>query len=198
MNAIGQLNPDQTSLVVNIIKSIEKAVGMTRKYLDLSRIEKGELQVHLRELDLIQEVVKPLLEEFAETLAARKIVLDNQLPPTLPFKGDKDLLQVVFKNLIDNAIKYGKTDGTIKLRFTPGTPLLQFEVWNQGDNYSEIQLAQMFDKFVRLRRSEGLTQGTGLGLFITRDIIRKHGGEIRAECKGDQWIGFVFTLPSPS
>jgi two-component system heavy metal sensor histidine kinase CusS len=58
-------------------------------------------------------------------------------------------------------------------------------------------VAQIFDKFVRLRHAEGLAQGTGLGLFITRDIIRKHGGDIRAECAGGGWVRFIFTLPSP-
>jgi K+-sensing histidine kinase KdpD len=69
------------------------------------------------------------------------------------------------------------------------------DVWNQGENLSGDQLAQIFDKFVRLRRREGLVQGTGLGLFITREIIRKHGGDIQAHCEGDNWIKFCITLP---
>lgn len=195
MESIGTLNSAQAALVGNITRSIDKAVGMTRKYLDLSRIEKGELEVHPREMDLIQEVVAPLLETFGDALAAGGMMVDNRLPPALPLKGDRDLLQVVFKNLIDNALKYGRPGGTIKLCVTPGPPQHRFEVWNQGENLSEEQLARIFDKFVRLRRAEGLTQGTGLGLFITRDIIRKHGGDIWAECRGDQWIRFIFTLP---
>ncbi len=59
-------------------------------------------------------------------------------------------------------------------------------------DYSEAMAARQ----VRLRRAEGLAQGTGLGLFITRDIVRRHGGEIHAACDGDQWATFVFPLPA--
>ncbi len=112
--------------------------------------------------------------------------------------GDRDLLQIVYKNLLDNALKYGRPGGAIRLVFVSEGALLRFEVWKQGEDLSEAQLSQVFDKFVRLRRAEGLAQGTGLGLFITRDIVRKHGGEIRAECPGDQWVKFSFTLPAPT
>ncbi|MBI5552736.1 MAG: cache domain-containing protein [Desulfobacterales bacterium] len=198
MTAIGPLTGAQANLVANIAQSIEKAVGMTRKYLDLSRIEKGELTPNPRPLDMIKDVVTPLLADFAEALAAKQVLLRNELPPSVPLTGDRDLLQIVYKNLLDNALKYGRPGGTIRLVFAAEGALLRFEVWNQGENLSEAQLSQVFDKFVRLRRAEGLAQGTGLGLFITRDIVRKHGGEIRAECPGDQWVKFSFTLPAPT
>jgi two-component system NtrC family sensor kinase len=196
--AIGPLTEAQANLVRNITQSIEKAVGMTRKYLDLSRIEKGELKLTPRPMEMIHDVVAPLLAEFAEAMAAKQIELRNELPPSVPLTGDRDLLQVVYKNLLDNALKYGRPGGAIRLRFAAEGDQVRFEVWNQGDNLSEAQLSQVFDKFVRLRRSEGLVQGTGLGLFITRDIVLRHGGEIRAECAGDQWIKFIFTLPAKS
>lgn len=197
MAAIGPLTAAQASLVANITTSIDKAVGMTRKYLDLSRIEKGELQVRPRPMDMVKDVVAPLLEEFRDTLATRQIAVRNELPAAVPLTGDRDLLQVVYKNLLDNAIKYGRPGGTIRLISAAGPPELRFEVCNEGEDLSEAQLAQVFDKFVRLRRTEGLAQGTGLGLFITQDIVRKHGGKIWAECRGDQWVRFIFTLPAP-
>jgi len=196
MAAIGQLSASQETLVLNITKSIEKAVSMTRKYLDLSRIEKGELKVALRAMDMIKEVVVPLLDEFREAFASKSAILSNELPAAIALKGDRDLLQVVYRNLIDNALKYGRQGGTIRLTFTSTAEVLQFAVWNEGENLSEAQLSQVFEKFVRLRRKEGLAQGTGLGLFITKEIIRKHGGDIFARCEQDNWVQFVFTLPT--
>jgi two-component system, NtrC family, sensor kinase len=195
MAAIGPLTPSQVTLVSGVVRSIEKAVGMTRKYLDLSRIEKGELKVNAREVELMQEVIVPLLEEFEDTLTAKKITIERQLPPAIHLWCDRDLLQVVFRNLIDNALKYGHPGGMIKLKADAGRTDWAFQIWNRGDNLPEEQLSQIFDKFVRLRRQEGLVQGTGLGLFITREIIRNHGGDIRAHCEGDNWIRFCFTLP---
>ncbi len=196
MTAIGPLTEAQAKLVANITSSIVKAVGMTRKYLDLSRIEKGELNPNRRPMDMIRDVVAPLLAEYGEALAARQVRLRNDLPVQVPLNGDRDLLQVVYKNLLDNALKYGRSGGEIRLCCAAEDGMLRFEVWNQGDNLSQEQLAHVFDKFVRLRRAEGLSQGTGLGLFITRDIVQRHGGEIHAACDGDQWVKFVFTLPA--
>jgi two-component system NtrC family sensor kinase len=195
LTAIGPLTEAQAKLVANITTSIDKAVGMTRKYLDLSRIEKGELNPHPRPMEMIRDVVAPLLAEFKEAMAAREIRLHSELPESVPLTGDRDLLQVVYKNLLDNALKYGRPCGEIRLCFAEEDGRLRFEVWNQGENLSETQLSQVFDKFVRLRRAEGLAQGTGLGLFITRDIVRRHGGEIHAACDGDGWVKFIFTLP---
>jgi two-component system sensor histidine kinase VicK len=144
---------------------------------------------------MIKDVVAPLLEEFRETMASKGVTLSNELPASIALKADRDLLQVVYKNLIDNALKYGRKGGTIKLTFASTTETLEFGVWNEGENLSEEQLAQVFDKFVRLRREQGLAQGTGLGLFITKEIIHKHGGDIWARCEQDKWVQFIFTLP---
>jgi two-component system, NtrC family, sensor kinase len=195
MAAIGRLTTSQEALVANITRSIEKAVGMTRKYLDLSRIEKGELQVNPQPMDMIGDVVMPVLESFQEAIAAKAVAIDNEMPGRIALTGDRDLLQIVYKNLIDNALKYGRQGGTIRLTCTPMAHAWRFEVWNEGEGLAEAQLAQVFDKFVRLRRMEGLAQGTGLGLFITREIVHKHGGDIRAESDQGKWVKFVFTLP---
>lgn len=196
LEAIGQLSTPQTALVQNITRSIEKAVGMTRKYLDLGRIEKGELKVISKPMDMIADVVAPVLESFREAVAENAITVENALPTCIALEGDRDLLQVAYKNLIDNALKYGRQGGTIRLTFMQTAQGLRFEVWNEGEPLSQEQLSQLFDKFVRLRRRQGLAQGTGLGLFITREIVRKHGGSIHAECDGDNWIKFIFTLPA--
>jgi two-component system, NtrC family, sensor kinase len=194
--SIGQLSTPQTALVQNITRSIEKAVGMTRKYLDLGRIEKGELKAVPKPMDMIADVVAPVLESFREAVAENATAVENAMPASIALEGDRDLLQVVYKNLIDNALKYGRPGGTIRLTCMRTAQGFQFEVWNEGEPLSHEQLSALFDKFVRLRSRQGLAQGTGLGLFITREIIRKHGGSIHAECAGDNWIKFIFTLPA--
>jgi two-component system, NtrC family, sensor kinase len=196
MASIGQLSTPQTALVQNITRSIEKAVGMTRKYLDLGRIEKGELNVIFKPMDMIADVLAPVLESFREAVTENAITVENAMPESIALEGDRDLLQVVYKNLIDNALKYGRPGGTIRLTFKRIQGWLHFEVWNEGEQLSEAQLSQVFDKFVRLRRQQGLIQGTGLGLFITREIVRKHGGAIQAACDQGNWIKFTFTLPA--
>lgn len=111
--------------------------------------------------------------------------------------GDRELLRIVYKNFIDNAVKYGREGGTIRLGCTKSGENYTFEVWNDGDGLAPDKLAQLFNKFVRLHRDKETTRSTGLGLFITKDIIEKHGGSVRAESREGEWISFKFTLPVP-
>jgi two-component system, NtrC family, sensor kinase len=198
MDAMGQLSASQQDLVRNIVRSIDKAQAMSRNYLDLSHIEKGELQVKSAKMDMIDDVFTPLLEEFKRPIEENSISVESGLPEHISLTGDRDLLQIVVKNLIDNALKYGRQGGVIRLNYTPLQTIGKFEVWNQGNDLHQEELSQVFEKFVRIRRRAGMPQGTGLGLFITRDIIKKHGGEIWAECGENHWVKFIFTLPLTS
>jgi len=75
----------------------------------------------------------------------------------------------------------------------------ELHVWNDGPGIPSYQMDKLFKKFSRLQPLPGAEQetGTGLGLFITREILRRHGGEIHAEGVSNEWIDFVFTLPVP-
>jgi two-component system NtrC family sensor kinase len=194
---VGPLSPSQAALVQGISRSIQSAVTMTKNYLDLARIEKSELRVERKELDLVSDVVTPLLEEFSGFAADRSMTVESGLPEALPVRGDPALLRVVFKNLMSNAVKYGREGGRIRIGFTMGESAMQFEVWNEGHGLSPENLSKLFGKFVRFHSERGAERkGTGLGLFITKEIVQKHGGTIWAESQEGEWIRFVFTLPA--
>ncbi len=192
---VGTLTEQQATLVGSITNSIDTAVRMTRNYLDLARIEKGELMVQAQPLDLLEQVVDPVLKDLHPFIASRNMHLESQLPEHLKVSGDKELLRIVYKNFIDNAVKYGRDGGTIRLGYTKSGENHAFEVWNDGDGLAPDKLAQLFGKFVRLHRDKDNTRSTGLGLFITKDIIEKHGGSVRADSREGEWISFTFTLP---
>jgi len=193
---VGPLNEAQAALARNIAKSIDGAVKMTRNYLDLARIEKGELKVRLRNTDMIQEVVNPVLEELKPMINERKAKIENDLPDTIPVRGDAALLRVAYRNLMDNALKYGNKEGKVRLGFEKKEDALHFEVWNEGRGLSSEHIPRLFEKFVRFGTPAESSRSTGLGLFITRDILTKHGGMIRAESEEGQWMRFRFVLPT--
>ena len=197
MGIVGSLTDSQAGLVQSISRSIRSAVAMTRNYLDLARIEKGELSLNLRTMDMVGEVVYPLLEEVKQVVAEREVVLERSLPEAIPVRGDPALLKIVFKNLLDNALKYGRRKGRIRIEAREEGSTLRFEVWNEGAGQPPERLSQLFQKFVRFGGQEDGSRGTGLGLFITRDILERHGGAIRAESQVGEWMRFVFTLPIP-
>jgi two-component system NtrC family sensor kinase len=191
---IGPMSEPQSALVQNISRNIGSAVSMTRNYLDLARIEKGELAVHARELDMVREVVRPVLEELKPVIADRRIRIEDRLPSSVNLKGDRSLLKIVCKNLLDNALKYGRIGGRIGIDFSEKEGELRFEIWNEGQGQPAERLPHLFEKFVRFGSQVDGSRGTGLGLFITRDIVQKHGGRIWAESQEGEWMKFVFTL----
>jgi two-component system NtrC family sensor kinase len=192
---VGPLNDRQAILVRNIANSIRTAVTMTRNYLDLARIEKGELRVDAKEIDILKDVVDPVLEELKESISEHGAYIENGIPSNLRITGDLHLLRIVYKNLIDNALKYGRKGGKIRLDCNKDEGNFRFNVWNEGKGLSQENISRLFGKFVRFDDEKKTSRSTGLGLFITREIIVRHGGNIWAESKEGEWIKFTFTIP---
>jgi two-component system, NtrC family, sensor kinase len=194
---VGPLSEPQSALIGNISRSIQTAVKMTRNYLDLARIEKGELQMEARQVDISSLVVRPVVQELLPLIENRGMRIEDHLPEGLMVEVDVDLLRIVYKNLLDNAAKYGRPEGLIRLGCTTEGGVYTFEVWNEGQGLPPDKLEKLFGKFVRLHRESDTARSTGLGLFITKNIIEMHGGRIWAESREGEWIRFSFTLPVP-
>ena len=193
---VGPMSPAQAGLVQNITRSINAAVIMTRNYLGLARIEKGELALVPKPVELARQIVQPVLDELRPVIAETGAVVENRLPAALQVVVDPDLMRFVYKNLLDNALKYGRPGGGIRLEAGLDGNRLRAEVWNAGDGLAAHQLERVFEKFYRVRKDPEATRSTGLGLFIARDIVQRHGGRIWAESESGHWARFVFTLPA--
>ena len=192
----GALSENQAQLVRGIARNVETAVDMTRKYLDLTRIEQGELHLQSQPLELLSDVVNPVLEELHQAIIDKGMKLEKGDPGPINLTGDPSLLRIVYKNLLDNALKYGLPGGEIKLGAMRKQNGFQLEVFNQGQGLAPEKIAKLFEKFVRLNGAKnGDRKGTGLGLFITKEIVGKHGGDIWADSQEGKWMRFTFTLP---
>jgi len=193
---VGDLTEHQQRLAKRIRSSIETAVSMTRNYLDLSIIEKGELRVDKREMDFVEDAAERVLDEFEETIADKNFKVEKDFPESVPLEGDSELLFIAYKNLVGNAVKYGREGGLIKLKIEHQGQRCRVEVWNEGPGLAPDELEQLFHKFARIKRgSRKRREGTGLGLFVTKEIVERHGGEVWAESEEGEWINFIFTLP---
>jgi len=160
----------------------------------LSRIEKGELELHKTEVSLREDVFNPSLEAFAREAAEKQMEIVNNLQPQLKAKCDKDLMLVVASNLIGNAILYGFNKGKVVLNFKEVGEKIQIEVYNDSRPITPQEKGRLFKKFSRLDTAETKqAKGTGLGLFITKEIIVKHGGEIWIEPK-EHGNSFIFQI----
>jgi signal transduction histidine kinase len=193
---IGPVNEKQQKAVVVIESNIKRLVEMVRHYLNLSRIENGELQPMMGRLSLQEDVLHPLLLTVEPDLNAHGMKLDNQIP-ALTVNGDTNMIREVFENLVSNAIKYGRANSTITLKAASLDRFVQFSVRNEGEGIPADKVGTLFSKFSRLNNLTTRRQkGTGLGLFITKTIVDAHGGHIEVESIPNEWTEFRFTLPA--
>jgi signal transduction histidine kinase len=192
----GPLTPPQEKMVKLIYSNLSSSVEMVKNYLDLSRIETGELLFQPRRLHLASEVVAPALTALTTLIDGSRMRVEDQTDEGVILEGDEELLRVVYTNLIGNACKYGREGGLIRLRAADRGKSFRLEVWNEGPGVPQEKVDQLFQKFGRIQPSQkGAARGTGLGLFICRTIVELHGGKIWAEGVEGEWINFFIELP---
>lgn len=194
---VGSVTKEQHEALDDVGQAIHRAEEMILNYLNLSRIERGELQVRARPLHAENDVVRPLLGNFRGRLDAKGMHIEVEMEEDLFVQADPSLLQIVYDNLINNAIKYGREGGRVRITGAHRDGGAELHVWNDGPGVPQDRVAKLFGKFYRLQDPKEKERGTGLGLFIAREIVQRHGGEIRAESEPGHWIDFVFTLPVP-
>jgi signal transduction histidine kinase len=107
--------------------------------------------------------------------------------------ADPDRLELVFANLITNAVRHTPSGGSIEIRVLPNKEVVRFEVADTGEGIPKEYQAQIFDKYFQV--PGGIRKGTGLGLAIAKNIIAAHGGEIGLVSEPGQGSTFWFTLP---
>lgn len=194
---VGGITDEQHEALDDVGQAIHRAEEMILNYLNLSRIERGELQVRARPLHAESDVVRPLLSNFRGRLESRDMHVEVEIEEDLFVQADPSLLQIIYDNLLNNAIKYGRKGGRVRITGAHRDGRAELHVWNDGPGVPSDQVDKLFGKFYRLQDPDERERGTGLGLFIAREIVQRHGGEIRAVNDPGQWIDFVFTLPVP-
>jgi two-component system phosphate regulon sensor histidine kinase PhoR len=118
----------------------------------------------------------------------------ESLPPVL---ADREAIHQVFSNLIDNAMKYGRSGGRIELGARAAQRGIEFYVRDLGAGISSEHLPRLFERFYRVDKARSRESGgTGLGLAIAKHIVRAHAGSIRAESELARGSTFLFTLPT--
>ena len=179
---LGELNEGQKKSLESVSRSLDYFEDMIRNYLDLSRLEKGEIEVRRSQSDLFSDVLVPIIEGLEREIKENQMVLETNIPQPLMVEADRDLLRIVLDNLLSNALKYGREAGKIVIEAKQDASETVMSVFNEGEGVPAEKLPLLFRKFSRIDGpSHPGKRGTGLGLFICREIIEKHGGHISAE-----------------
>lgn len=192
---------DDPAVATRFLQTIEKHADRLTFLIDdlltISQLESGSVALNLQPLDL-REQVDAVARDLDARAAERQVRLVNEVPEGLSIRADGDRLQQVLYNLADNAIKYGRTGGEVRLggRRIEGDGV---EGWvaDDGPGIPAESLERIFERFYRVDRARSREQGgTGLGLSIVKHIIQGHGGEVRAESTPGKGAIFHYTLPA--
>jgi len=189
---------------LEIIELIEKG-GKRLKYLvdnliDISRMEYEKFKL-VKELNDLSAIIREISNELKYSIRERNINLTLVLPESFYIKLDKARIEQVIMNLLSNAIKNTPPNGDIYVNLKKKESSAEFSIRDTGIGISKEEMNMLFTRFGKLERyGEGYEyidiQGTGLGLYISKEIIDSHEGEIRAESGGrNKGSTFIVKLP---
>ncbi len=190
--------PSLQEIMRVILESGDRVIDLVDTLIEVTRIEQGDADRNLKiqNLDLRQLAISSV--EALGRLAAKKgVVLDLDFPEErLPLEGDESLLQQAVKKLLDNAVKYSSPGGRVVLRGRCRGEELRFEIEDGGIGIAAEHVPRIFDKFYMV--DGGLTRrqgGTGVGLYLVKEIVRLHRGAVEVESRLGQGSVFSVRLP---
>jgi Na+/proline symporter/signal transduction histidine kinase len=193
-----ELAPEKRSAYLDIIiKESERLTRLINNVLDLAKLESGRAEWHAAPLDL-KQVIEDAVGATSQLLQEKRIQLELGLPPVVPqVVADRDRLMQVMLNLLSNAVKFcDRARGRIAVSLEAGPDHLRVAVRDNGPGVRTEDRELIFDKFRQGGNIlAGKPQGTGLGLPISREIIRHFGGTLWLESTSGEGATFVFTLP---
>ncbi len=194
---LGSLNDEQRKSIQIIIRSSKNLIDMIRNYLDLSKIEQGEMKMEKRPLEFVSAILNPTLEEMNEQFSQKKMtVWVDSAEEGFWLFADEKLIKIVLVNILSNAVKYGKEGGEIHIELSRLGEEFEVKITNTGRGVEEGEVQKVFDKFAQLDSLDTkVGKGSGLGLYNAKFIVEKHGGKIWAESEFEKWFRVIFRLP---
>jgi signal transduction histidine kinase len=194
---LGTVSPQLSDFLTRIQRNCEELQDMVRDYLDLSRLERGELVAAKSAIDLAKTVVEMAVDQTAVFFRSRNITVSVDCPAELPAVADPGLLRIALGNFLTNAAKYGREGGKAVVTAKAGDGRVTLSVWNEGEGFPPEQAGRLFDKFFRVRSTHThAKRGSGIGLFTVKNIAELHGGRAWAEAESGSWAAFHLSFPA--
>ena len=196
---LGPISEEQEGFIKKTYISNERMISLINDLLDVTRIEEGRY-LHKPALAEFEPIVEFVIELFQEEIANKKIKFNFKKPKTKLPKTVVDIekIKLVIQNLLDNAVKYTLPGGkvTALLEHDKNKKEIIFSVEDTGVGIPLDQQPRLFTKFFRGVNVERMdTEGSGLGIFISKNIVEAHGGKIWFESEEGKGTTFYFSLP---
>lgn len=195
---IGDLTPEQLRIAQKAYDANERQLQIINELLYVSKADAGELVIEPRQMDLTA-VTRSVVDTFAERAAEKDIALTFGMREPRMIHGDARYLQMAIENLVSNAIKYSYGGSSVDITLQEKGKNVVLSVKDHGVGIAGEDAHRLFSKFERidnpLSYSEG---GSGLGLFLARQLVVAHGGDITVQSELGKGSVFMITLPKTS
>ncbi|HVM71270.1 MAG TPA: GAF domain-containing sensor histidine kinase [Anaerolineales bacterium] len=182
----------------NIYNETLRLNTLASSFLDLARLESGRVQFNLTRFDLAAaldeciEIMQSLADEWS-------INMEREIPEDFPeVEADRDKIKQVVLNLLSNAIKYNCPHGTVTMTAGCKDNEWTLSIHDTGTGIPVKAIPHLFEKFYRVKASNGKVAGTGLGLSICKEIVAGHGGTIEVKSKYGKGATFTIHIPRPA
>ncbi|WP_071455831.1 sensor histidine kinase [Gloeomargarita lithophora] len=194
----GRITQAQKRVIAIMNRSHQMMIQLVETLMDIYHNDMEGLQLNQQPVDLL-EIAEEVMLQLASLAASRQINLylkqgDSDFRQTYRVYGDTFQLQRVFSNLITNGINHSLKGGKVEVLIHIKSNEYQVEIFDQGQGIDPHELPHLFERFYQ-GYSNRQAKGTGLGLYLSRQIIAAHGGKIWAEPRSPQGAMFAFSLP---
>ncbi len=194
----GQVSPEkEKEMIARAVTRAAGAVQQVQELLDLARLRTLDPERQTRKVLDFREVIESVRTTTAAQAEEKRLKVEFQAPDRAArVEGNRDDLYVAVLNLVENAVKYTGSGGTVKVALRPADDGWELAVSDTGIGIPQAALPNLFHEFFRAGNAiRQKIEGTGLGLSIVEQIVRMHGGRIRAESVENQGATFTVWLP---
>ena len=194
---LGTLTSEQQSYLKKCYESNERMIMLINDMLGAIRVDAGKFRYRLAPANIFS-LIDDILSEMASSLTEKNLkVVFKDRKQNLPLVLiDTEYMRAVLQNLLENAIKYSKEGGQISIDSKVVEAFVQISIKDEGIGIKEADQKNIFTRFFRAQNAVRVeTDGSGLGLFIAKGIIARHGGKIWFESKEAEGTTFHFTIP---
>ena len=185
----------QRDYLLIVRDEIVRLSSLVNSFLSLTRLQTGSQTLEITTFD-INEAIRRTLVGFESKIEEKQInVSVNYDEEPCLVKADMNLIRQVIGNLVENAIKFTNTGGTLAVTVKSARNSAVVSVYNTGCGIAEEEQALIFERFYKADKSRSLNrEGTGIGLYIVKDILNRHGRDISVSSKEGEFAEFTFSL----
>lgn len=191
----GKIAPEQTNILLQLRDSNKLLLSMIQNLIEVYRFEKDVSTIVPENTDLLN-IACACLTDVAPIAQNRRIVLKSEIPKQIKnILADANAIRRVLQNLLDNALKFTPTGGEVTLKLQASNGFVVVEIIDTGPGISTEDQKKLFQRFVQGRAGKKYTPGTGLGLYLCKQIVDAHRGEIA--CISSEGAGTTFRVSLP-